>query len=155
MFGIIELVVIVVVVGFIWVCVREVKNTKAAVTRMQDVGGLHVDASFHCAPSGNLLLDRTARKIGLANISFPTHTREPPISFSASTIVAFEDISKITTFLIPTGTLLSLRFSLATPNKMNGDTYIAVHIDIHDKHDVIRLHDELARAGLVFEVQSA
>src|SRR2546422_10982400 len=92
-------VVVAIIVGFIWLCARDVKDSKAAVMHLTETRGLKVDADFRCTPSGNLLLDFSGRKLGLANVSFPTHSTQNPPSFNTSTIIPFQDIAKTSTHL--------------------------------------------------------
>lgn len=144
-------VVVAIIIGFIWLCVRDMKESKEAVAHLTEARGLKADETFHCTPSGNLLLDFSGRKVGLANVSFPTHSSQNPPSFNASTVIPFQDIIKTSAHAAKEGTMVHVHFALARPNLINSDDYIAVYVHIHDKQDMEKLSKALKYAGLLPE----
>lgn len=138
-----------IVVGFIWICARDVKATNAAVARIEKEGELNVDATFRLAPTGALLIDYSGRKIGLANASFPTHFNQAPLSMGLSISIEFNKILKTSISQLPGSTMVRVHFSLAEPNFVNGDTYITVSVDARNKDDVTTLESALLHAGLI------
>ena len=144
-------IVIAIIGGFIWLCFRNVKESKAAVAHLTETRGLKADHTFHCTPSGNLVLDFSGRQVGLANVSFPTHSSQNLPSFNASAVIPFQNIIKTSAHVASERTMIHVHFALAKKNLINSDDYITIHVHMHDQEDVERLFKALKDAGLLPE----
>ena len=143
----IAILLIIVIGGFIWSCVRETSNTTKAVDRLKVNLGLSPDAEFFCS-SGKLLFDFSGRKVGLAYVSFPTKFRPPDDRITSSAVIDFDEIAELSAGKGPGETFVTVRLDLKNPNMINGEKFISLYVMARDDGDRAKIQDALARVDL-------
>jgi hypothetical protein len=145
------LIVLSIIIGFVLIALRDTNESKQSVKYLINARGLKVDASFGCVPTGNILFDFSASRLGFANATFPLkgprEFNQPTLK--ASLILDFTDIRETQIWAAPNSNLYNLRLFLHKPNLINSETKIEMFIDVRGTGEENQLHQLFERAGLI------